>query len=59
MTELVIVEGDAVDTVSAMIERVKTQALARKAPPTRRRRARPDKRRKRKAVQQARRRQRR
>ncbi len=56
--ETVIVEGEAVDEVSAMIERVKTQALARKAPPARRR-ARPDKRRKRKAVQQARRRQRR
>lgn len=55
--ETVIVEGEAVDEVSAMIERVKAQALAsrKKKAPRKRRKARPEKRTKRKAVQRARR----
>ena len=60
-TETVIVEGEAVDEVSAMIDRVKTQALAsrKKKAPRKRRRAKPEKRTKRKAVGRARRRNRR
>ena len=57
--ETVIVEGEAVDEVSAMIERVKAQAFARKAPKPRRRQAKSEKRTKRKSVQKARRRNRR
>ena len=57
-SETVIVEGEAVDQVSAMIERVKTQALAPKKTP-RRHEAHPAKRKKRKAVEKARRRNRR
>lgn len=57
-TETVIIEDEAVDEVSAMLERVKEQATARATPPQPRK-ARPAKRKKRRAVEKARRKNRR